>query len=253
MATMAIPSLIRTTPAFYVHRDGVSSANWKNLCTEAYWDLIVLDEAHHARSYPDGSTTALYRLVRGLAPEEHPQRMMLFLTATPMQLHTHELYSLVEILDPTLFPSEEDFERHRRATPGLSRLVENLSQRVFPIPGQDDNQTAQTVQQIAEWLGMDANEVRRLLSAGQEELLEIVERLTDKHRLSEVLIRNRKALVGGFMPRNAVRWEVDLSPEERKALQAVEDYVRFGYQFCCRHQRQCHRIPNGDLSEIDSF
>ena len=209
----------------------VSSLNWKNLCAEAYWDLIVLDEAHHARSYPDGSTTALYRLVRGLAPEEHPQRMMLFLTATPMQLHTHELYSLVEILDPTLFPSEEDFERHRRATPGLSRLVENLSQRVFPIPGQDTNQTAQTVQQIAEWLEMDANEVRRLLSAGQEELLEIVERLTDKHRLSEVLIRNRKALVGGFMPRNAVRWEVDLSPKERKALQAVEDYVRFGYQF----------------------
>ena len=94
-----------------------SNARWKDLCTEAYWDLIILDEAHHARSYPDGSTTGLYRLVRDLAPEEHPHRMMLFLTATPMQLHTHELYSLVEILDPTLFPSEEDFERHRKATP----------------------------------------------------------------------------------------------------------------------------------------
>ena len=33
------------------------------------------------------------------------------------------------------------------------------------------------------------------------------------------------------MPRTAFRWEVDLSPEERIALQAVEDYVRFGYQF----------------------
>ena len=209
----------------------VSNRRWKDLCTEAYWDLIILDEAHHARSYPDGTTTALYRLVRDLAPEEHPQRMMLFLTATPMQLHTHELYSLVEILDPTLFPSEEDFEQHRRATPGLSRLVESLSHRVFPVPGQDEEETAQTVEQVAEWLEMDALEVRGRLSAGQDELQEIADKLADKHRLSEVLIRNRKVLVGGFMPRTAFRWEVDLSPEERDALQAVEDYVRFGYQF----------------------
>ncbi len=209
----------------------VGNRRWKDLCTEAYWDLIILDEAHHARSYPDGTTTGLYRLVRDLAPEEHPQRMMLFLTATPMQLHTHELYSLVEILDPTLFPSEEDFEQHRRATPGLSRLVESLSNRVFPVPGQDEEETAQTVEQVAEWLEMDALEVRGRLSAGQDELQEIADKLADKHRLSEVLIRNRKVLVGGFMPRTAFRWEVDLSPEERDALQAVEDYVRFGYQF----------------------
>ncbi len=209
----------------------VSNRRWKDLCTEAYWDLIILDEAHHARSYPDGTTTALYRLVRDLAPEEHPQRMMLFLTATPMQLHTHELYSLVEILDPTLFPSEEDFEQHRRATPGLSRLVESLSNRVFPVPGQDEEETAQTVEQVAKWLEMDALEVRGRLSAGQEERQEIADKLADKHRLSEVLIRNRKVLVGGFMPRTAFRWEVDLSLEERDALQAVEDYVRFGYQF----------------------
>ena len=209
----------------------ISNRKWEGPCTDAYWDLIIVDEAHHARSYPDGTTTALYRLVRNLATEEHPQRMMLFLTATPMQLHTHELYALVEILDPTLFPSEEDFEQHRRATPGLSRLVESLSHRVFPVHGQDEEETAQTVEQVAKWLDMDSREVRRHLSAGQDELQEIADKLADKHRLSEVLIRNRKAMVGGFMPRTAYRWEVDLSPEERDALQAVEDYVRFGYQF----------------------
>ena len=209
----------------------VSNAKWKDLCTQAYWDLIILDEAHHARSYPDGSSTALYRLVRDLSPEEHPNRMMLFLTATPMQLHPHELYSLVEILDPTLFPSEKDFEEHRRATPGLSKLVENLSHGTFPIPGQNTNETAYTIQQIAEWLDMDLREVHRCLLAGLEEIRRISERLSDKHRLSEVLIRNRKAMVGGFMPRTASRWEVRLSVEEQEALQAIEDYVQFGYKF----------------------
>ena len=59
----------------------------------------------------------------------------------------------------------------------------------------------------------------------------IADRLADKHRLSEVMIRNRKALVGGFKRRTAFRWEVNLAHLERVALQAVEDYVRFGYKF----------------------
>ena len=207
----------------------ITNPRWRDLCAEAYWDLVILDEAHHARSHPNGGTTALYDFMQQLASEEHIRRMgMLFLTATPMQLHPHELYALVELLDPTLFPSEEDFERHRQETPGLSRLVENLTLHGFPIPGQDEEQV---VQQVSEWLAADQDETRRRLSLGHAERQEIIEKLSDKHRLSEVLIRNRKALVGGFMPRTAYRWEVDLSPEERTALQAVEDYVRFGYQF----------------------
>ncbi len=54
--------------------------------------------------------------------------------------------------------------------------------------------------------------------------------LSDRHLLSEVLIRNRKAVVGGFMPRVATRWEVELTPEETEALQAIEEYVQYGFQ-----------------------
>lgn len=207
----------------------VTSPRWKDLCAEAYWDLIILDEAHHARRHRDGGTTALYDLIQKMASEEQIRRMgMLLLTATPMQLHPSELYALVELLDPTLFPSEEEFERHRRETPGLSRLVESLTSHGFPVQGQGNEET---VQQVSEWLELDLDETRRRLSSGPDELREVIEKLADKHRLSEVLIRNRKALVGGFMPRTAHRWEVDLSPDERAALRAVEDYVRFGYQF----------------------
>ena len=207
----------------------VTNARWRDSCAEAYWDLIILDEAHHARSHQGGGSTALYNLIHRLATQENTHyRGMLFLTATPMQLHPHELYSLVELLDPTLFPSEEDFNQHRRETPGLSRLAESLTRHGFPIPDQDE---AQTIQQVSQWLDLDFDETKRRLSSGQDELQDVIEKLSDKHRLSEVLIRNRKAMVGGFMPRSAYRWEVDLSAEEQAALQAVEDYVRFGYQF----------------------
>ena len=53
--------------------------------------------------------------------------------------------------------------------------------------------------------------------------------LSSKHLLSEILIRNRKAVVGGFMPRRAHRWKVELTQAEIDALDLVEDHVARGY------------------------
>ena len=209
----------------------VTGPEWATLCAMVDWDLVVVDEAHHARSRRSGTsveTTRLYRLVRDLAaPGYSAQRAMLFLTATPMQLDTHELYSLVELLDPALFPSEEHFERHRREAPGLSQLVERLSIHGFPLPDEDPGVT---IEQVARWMELDQDAARHRLSAGPEERETLIGELTDRHLLSEVMIRNRKAIVGGFMPRVASRWAVDLTPEERQALEAVENYVQYGFQ-----------------------
>ena len=206
----------------------VANPRWAKLCTEAEWDLVIVDEAHHARSHRYGATTRLYRLVRDLAASGHStRRAMLFLTATPMQLDTHELYSLVELLDPALFSSEEHFERHRLEAPGLSRLAELLSRYGFPVRDEDPDVT---VGQISKWLEIDEDAARRRLTAGLEEREALVAELEGRHLLSEVMIRNRKAVVGGFMPRVANRWSVELTVEERTALKAVEDYVAYGFQ-----------------------
>ena len=137
------------------------------LCAEVDWDLIIIDEAHHARSHPDGSATRLYRLVRDLSPTEQMlRRGMLFLTATPLQLNTHELYSLVEVLDLALFASPEDFERHRQAMPGLSKLVEQLYLHGFPLP--DENQL-ETAERVAEWLEIEPTAAHERLIAGRDD------------------------------------------------------------------------------------
>ena len=97
----------------------------------------------------------------------------------------------------------------------------------FPIP---DEEPDTTVRQVADWLEVDERVARRRLTSGAEERDRLTSELADRHLLSEVLIRNRKAVVGGFMPRVATRWEVELTPEETEALQAVEDYVQYGFQ-----------------------
>ena len=201
----------------------VANRRWAAQCAVVDWDLVIVDEAHHAHN----ESTQLYRLVRDLAEPEHfARRGMLFLTATPMQLRAHDLYNLVEMLDPALFPSEQHFEEHRREVPGLSRLVERLHIHGFPLP---DEPEEDTVDRVAEWLELDKTEARRRLSSGRESIESLSNDLSDRHLLSEVLIRNRKAVVGGFMPRSAYRWEVELTDAERAALEAVEDYVQYGF------------------------
>ena len=161
-----------------------------------------------------------------MSPDAFSKRAALFLTATPMQLDSRELYSLVELLDPALFPTPEHFDRHRAQVPGLSRLVHDLTEYGFPLPDQDADKV---VERVADWLGSDKIEVEARLQAGTESVARVCSELSSKHLLSEVLIRNRKKIVGGFMPRQAHRWEVQLSDAERRALDAVEGFVRNGY------------------------
>jgi ATP-dependent helicase HepA len=169
-------------------------------------------------------------VVRELAsPDAFSKRAALFLTATPMQLESRELYSLIEILDPALFPTAEQFELHRAKVPGLSRLVHELMEHGFPLPEGDPHVV---IEQVAAWLDHDVVEVEQRLCAGPDSVARVCADLSARHLLSEVLIRNRKKIVGGFMPRLAHRWEVRLSPAERSALEAVEVFVRDGYAQC---------------------
>ena len=70
------------------------------LAEAAPWDLIVLDEAHHARrraagSRREGGPNALLKLMRGLRAKTGG---LILLTATPMQVHPVEVWDLLDLL-----------------------------------------------------------------------------------------------------------------------------------------------------------
>lgn len=193
------------------------------------WDVVIVDEAHHARARLEGSSvrrTNLYRLVTELiARPEAVRRAALLVTASPLQLELHELYSLCDMLDPVLFSSEADFKRHVESLSGLNRLVETIEQD--GLPG-DDSRRAQIVANAAELLGEDVAELRRAIGDGGGSAL--VGRLRERHRLSEVLIRNRKSVVGGFQPRTAFRWDVELSDTETRVHELMEKVFEEGFE-----------------------
>ena len=205
----------------------ITGAPWREWCLDAQWDLVVVDEAHHARRHRDGTTTQLYDLLADLIGGSNSRtRAALLLTATPMQLDPMELYGMVELLNPTLFASEDDFERHSSDMRGLSRLVERISHSGAQVP---DSFSAEDIDQIAHWLAESPDAVRNRLAAGETGISETLRLLMAQHRLSEIMLRNRKAHVGGFMPRTANRWPVNMTNLERTALRAIEDYVTYGY------------------------
>ncbi len=204
----------------------ITRSPWRELCLDAEWDLVIVDEAHHARRHADGETTQLYDLVQSLVGGQNTRnRSALFLTATPMQIHPLELYGLVEILDPTLFLSEDDFTEHRSRMRGLSHLVESLLAGGQDLPWQD----GEALQAISEWLEETPEATMTRISSGDDGLRETARLLTSRHRLSEVMFRNRKSRIGGFTPRSANRWAVTMTEPERAALSSVEDYVTYGY------------------------
>jgi ATP-dependent helicase HepA len=187
---------------------------------EVDWDLIIVDEAHHARG-----RTQVFRLVEELVTrKEFGRRAVLFLTATPLQLHRSELYSLVQMLDPILFSSDEDFNEHIMSLSGLNKTVERLEGRLE----MDDEEMFGVIHDVARFLDVAPNEAERLIEkVGPTALAQM---LRDKHRLSEVLIRNRKSVVQGFQPRYATRWKVTLSPEEALIQKHMDAIFQEGFR-----------------------
>ena len=215
------------------HDSVIASQEWASWSQERRdeiasvdWDLVIVDEAHHARRQRTGSRftmTNLYRLVSELTSRpEFSRRGVLFLTATPLQLQRHELFSLVEMLNPVLFASEEDFVSHLQDLSGLNILVEELTR---------DGLTGKLFERAKALFGEQESDLRTL------EVEELIDRLRGLHRLSEVLIRNRRAVIGGFLPRKAFRWEVEITEEERAVQIEMDSIIDDGYREAERTQR----------------
>lgn len=81
------------------------------------WDIVVVDEAHHARrkgGKSDGEPNALLRLLVALN-DEQAWRTLMLASATPMQMHPHELWDLLDQFSlPGEWSDEAKYESYFR-------------------------------------------------------------------------------------------------------------------------------------------
>src|SRR5438094_1000493 len=160
----------------------------------AGWDLVVFDEAHHlrgARAYEVAN--ALSRASWGL----------LLLTATPLQLDPGEYHALLRLVDPAPPASEEEL-RARLARQG------DLSTEVRALLAGDSS----AARRIAALFPEDPD-LKKL------EGTELLAHLSESYGLSARLLRNRRAVVGGFTPRVLTKIGVTPSAAERQLEREV--------------------------------
>ena len=217
------------------------------------WDLIVLDEAHHARrsgagSRKRGGPNRLLRLMRGLRDRTDG---LLLLTATPMQVDAVELWDLLELLGLPDEWSEAAF----------LRFFEDAG---HPNPNREMLAWMAALFRSAEraWGGTDREEVRRRTGLSPFGAKKVLDRLRDTEAtgpLGDLAANERRAAVSTMRAGSPVRRLVSrntrdllrryaaagadlriarrevgdrfvaLPPAERELYEAVERYISRTY------------------------
>jgi ATP-dependent helicase HepA len=194
---------------------------------EADWDLVIFDEAHRVRRTLQGKSeraTLAYRLADDLKESVNG---LLLLTATPMQVHPFELYSLIELVEPGMFSTFRSYEQLRGKLPRLNALMKALKGWNALSAAEQDTVVRENQSLMSE-LGVPGPGAVALL-ADDAERERVMDKLVDMHPLAGALVRNRKAEVGGFTSREARKIPVALDNTELGLYQEVTDYVREGY------------------------
>ena len=217
------------------------------------WDLVVLDEAHHARrraagAPQEGGPNALLRLMRGL--EGRTQGLVL-LTATPMQVHPVEVWDLLHLLGlPPEWTAEaflrffEDLEQPSPSAQALDRMA-GLFRAVERAYGEVATADAQRLTALSRFKAnkvlralRDAASIprRQLETEERRAALRIVQAHTPLRRL---VSRHTRALLRRYFKAGTLTTPiaersvddrfVDMIPEERALYGAVEEYIASTY------------------------
>ncbi|MYK32342.1 MAG: helicase, partial [Boseongicola sp. SB0670_bin_30] len=225
------------------------------------WDLVVLDEAHHARrsaagAASEGGPNALLRLMQGL---KERTRGLVLLTATPMQVHPIEVWDLLNLLDlPPEWSSNafldffDDIGQPNPSSDAIDRMA-RLFQSVERHFGEVKTEDAQYLASLSR---LKANKVlralrddagiprRQLETAERRAAIGImrahtpIRRLVSRHT-RELLRRYFKEgmLSTPIADRRVEDRFIEMTPDERALYDAVEEYIASTYNQADANER----------------
>jgi len=205
-----------------------------------FWDMVIFDEAHHIRRRLIGrkiKATKNYRFAEAIKDR---CSSMLLLTATPMQLDPFEFYSLIELLDPTLFKYYELFDWYNeRYSPTLKKVLTDLKNDGADF-GKDEAKIKLLKQiiELGEKYFLPRGKISEVVQIGDiPKLLETeggrkrIERyLENFFVVRRLMLRNRKREVFKHLPKRIPKTiGVDYTEEEVQLYEKISEYVRNEY------------------------
>ena len=180
------------------------------------FDLVIVDEAHHIRN----QDTFSHKAVRFFC--DHAEAVV-FLTATPIQLGSHDLFVLLNTLRPDLIIDQESFEHMSEPNPFINRAVA-LARAQEPewtaLANEALDQATKTSwgQSILRH-NPEFERVHKLMAEGKIGLEERVQLITDLealHTFSGIINRTRRRDIGEFTIRNPETVVVEFTPPQKE-------------------------------------
>ncbi|NMC08679.1 MAG: DEAD/DEAH box helicase family protein [Candidatus Lokiarchaeota archaeon] len=204
---------------------------------DVLFDMAIFDEAHHLRRYAGSGESGIYRKTKNYDLGEiicNHARIVLLLTATPMQLNPFELFSLIQLLDPSLFPKYSHFMDFKDKIAHYNLVINNLDRfgklNIFESK-YTSNMIGELLAGSKEFPGPES--IHDALVHRSPALKEaIIQAVRDRHLLSRILIRNKKRNVfQGFLPKRITKIVlIEPTKEELEIYKAIRLYITRVYQ-----------------------
>jgi superfamily II DNA or RNA helicase len=227
----------------------------RDLLQAENWDLLIADEAHHARrkspgTPQEGGPNNLLRLFQELRPR---CRSLLLLTATPMQVHPVELWDLLKLLGlPKRWAdSKDDFLRYFTVAAGnpsqtemefLTGMFRDMESEYGMVTEEDvaridDGLSRLSCRKVLNALHDDSGiPLKRLTVEQRKAALQVLRKFSPiRHRMSRHtrnLLREyfKRGLINTPIATREVRdIPVEMTKSERELYDAVEDYISTTY------------------------
>lgn len=221
------------------------------------WDLVMVDEAHHARRrWGPGSEHRPNRMLRLLERLRERTRCMILITATPMQIDVRELWDLLRLVGMEGRWAEnwgEDFKRYfetlQRDTWSLDdiRFLCEMVREYFSSGGEPDEQIGRQMQRaggFTVWAPLTSGQpVRpeRLREALQNPRLgPLLRELFRRHTpVRQFMFRYTRAIMRKYRARGVVHLQVperevhdefiSLGPAQ-ELYERIEEYISSYYK-----------------------
>jgi len=218
------------------------------------WDLVIVDEAHHARrrDFLDLRRYRPNRLLALLEQLKDRTRGLLLLTATPMQVHPVEVWDLLRLLGmPEAWQKQDAFLEYFQQ---LGKPYEEIAwELVLPLAKEAIRSLGWDKvweEEARRALGpvrfhrvqsvLREGSTRSALALGGEERFWLLQGLRRHTPVARLMHRHTRALLREYHQRGLVTWEVprrrpqpvwiQMSPEEQDLYKAVEQYISTYYR-----------------------
>jgi len=168
-----------------------------------YVDMIIVDEAHHARN-PGTLTSQMLHDLSGVADS------ILLLTATPLHLDTRDLFTLLNALRPTDFPAplifKDELQRHAPIHQAAILVRSGNEEGLKQATHQLERVFCRGVLNLADPLALHViEEMKSGAPQDRRGWIELERKIQDLHPLASILTRTRKRDVQEGAPTRRAR------------------------------------------------